>query len=122
MAAHAGASTDDTVPSRDEVTATLTAVGGSFEMEEVVIRGIPTRTWKTAPATLRSVFELSPLHGDKDFLVPIQQAERIVEKLTAEKVPCKLVVKPGAGHGWAGMDKELVLFADWFDEHLAKKK
>ncbi len=61
-------------------------------------------------------------HGDKDFLVPIQQAERIVEKLKAEKVPCKLVVKAGAGHGWAGMDKELMLFADWFDEHLAKKK
>ena len=38
-------------------------------MEEVVIRGIPTRTWKTAPADLRAVFELSALHGDKDFLV-----------------------------------------------------
>ena len=54
--------------------------------------------------------------------MPIQQAERIFEKLTAEKVPCKLVVKVGPGHGWAGMDKKLVLFADWFDEHLAKKK
>jgi long-chain acyl-CoA synthetase len=60
---------DDAVPTRAEVTATLTVPGGSFEMEEVVIRGIPTRTWKTAPATLRSVFELSALHGDKDFLI-----------------------------------------------------
>ena len=57
------------VPSRAEVTATLTAPGGAFEMEQVVIRGIPTRTWKTAPASLRAVFELSALHGDKDFLV-----------------------------------------------------
>lgn len=57
------------VPSRAEVTATLTAPGGAFEMEEVVIRGIPTRTWKSAPASLRAVFELSALHGDKDFLV-----------------------------------------------------
>jgi len=60
---------DETVPTRSEVTATLTAPGGAFEMEEVVIRGIPTRTWKTAPASLRAVFELSALHGDKDFLV-----------------------------------------------------
>ena len=60
-------------------------------------------------------------HGDKDYLVPLQQAERMIDKLKAAKVPCKLVVKPGAGHGWAGMDKELTQFADWFDEHLAKK-
>jgi long-chain acyl-CoA synthetase len=60
---------DDVAPTRSEVTATLTAPGGPFEMEEVVIRGIPTRTWKTAPASLRAVFELSALHGDKDFLV-----------------------------------------------------
>ena len=38
-------------------------------METLTIRGIPTRTWKSAPATLRSVLELSTLHGDKDFLV-----------------------------------------------------
>jgi long-chain acyl-CoA synthetase len=59
----------DEVPSRAEVTATLTAAGGPFEMEDVIIRGIPSRTWKTAPANLRAVFELSALHGDKDFLV-----------------------------------------------------
>jgi long-chain acyl-CoA synthetase len=52
-----------------EATATLTAPGQPFEMEELSIRGIPTRTWKTAPATLRSVLELSLLHGEKDFLV-----------------------------------------------------
>ncbi len=52
-----------------EATATLTAPGQLFEMEEVTIRGVPTRTWKSAPATLRSVLELSALHGDKDFLV-----------------------------------------------------
>ncbi len=61
-------------------------------------------------------------HGDKDYLVPLQQAERMIDKLKAAKVPCKLVVKPGAGHGWAGMDKEMTQFADWFDEYLAKKK
>ena len=63
------AAPDDAVPTRADVTATLTAAGGPFEMEDVVIRGIPTRTWKTSPVSLRAVFELSALHGDKDFLV-----------------------------------------------------
>jgi long-chain acyl-CoA synthetase len=57
------------IPTLAEATATLTAAGQPFEMETLSIRGIPTRTWKTAPATLRSVLELSSLHGDKDFLV-----------------------------------------------------
>ncbi len=57
------------VPRLAEATAILTAPGQPFEMEELTIRGVPTRTWKSAPATLRSVLELSALHGDKDFLV-----------------------------------------------------
>jgi acetyl esterase/lipase len=59
-------------------------------------------------------------HGDADTLVPIQQAEIIVEKLKAVGVDAKLVVKPGAAHGWPGQDKELAIFADWFDAHLKK--
>jgi long-chain acyl-CoA synthetase len=57
------------LPTLAEATAVLTAPGQTFEMETVPLRGIPTRTWKTAPATLRNVLELSALHGDKDFLV-----------------------------------------------------
>ncbi|HWE98406.1 MAG TPA: class I adenylate-forming enzyme family protein, partial [Caulobacteraceae bacterium] len=49
--------------------ALLTAPGMPFEMETVTIRGIPTRTWKNAPPTLRSVVELGRTHGDKFFLV-----------------------------------------------------
>jgi long-chain acyl-CoA synthetase len=52
-----------------EATATLTAPGQTFEMEDLTIRGIRTRTWKQAPASLRSVLELSSLHGDSDYLV-----------------------------------------------------
>jgi acetyl esterase/lipase len=59
-------------------------------------------------------------HGDADKLVPIQQAEIIVEKLKAAGVDAKLVVKPGGGHGWPGQDKDLITFADWFDAHLKK--
>jgi long-chain acyl-CoA synthetase len=52
-----------------EATATLTAPGQGFEMETLTIRGVPTRTWKKAPSTLRSVLEMSALHGDQTFLV-----------------------------------------------------
>jgi long-chain acyl-CoA synthetase len=56
-------------PSIAEVTATLTAPGQLFEMEEVTIRGVPTRTWKHAPPSLRVVLENSRAQGDRPFLV-----------------------------------------------------
>jgi long-chain acyl-CoA synthetase len=59
----------DQLPTLAEVTATLTAPGQTFEMEVLTIRGVTTRTWKSAPSTLRTVLELSALHGDQDFLV-----------------------------------------------------
>ncbi len=62
------------------------------------------------------------IHGDKDELVPLQQAERIIKKYQDEKVPCELVVKKGVAHGWPGLDKDLLTIADWFDKHLAKKE
>ena len=47
----------------------LTAPGAPFEMETVEIRGLPTRVWKNAPPTLRSVLEAGRAHGEKTFLV-----------------------------------------------------
>ena len=49
--------------------AALTAPGAPFEMEDRVIRGIPTRVWKNAPPSLRAVFEGSRAHGELPFLV-----------------------------------------------------
>ena len=60
------------------------------------------------------------IHGDADKLVPIQQAELIVDKLRQAGVEAKLVVKPGAAHGWPGLDKDVSTLADWFDQHLRK--
>ncbi len=57
------------MPSVEEATATLTTPGALFEMDEAEIRGITTRIWKHAPATLRNILELSAFHGDSDFLV-----------------------------------------------------
>ena len=56
-----------------------------------------------------------------DTLVPIQQSELMIAKLKEFDVPCELVVKKGADHGWAGIDKDMATIADWFDKHLAKK-
>jgi len=52
-----------------EAHARLTAPGAPFEMEERVIRGVPTRVWKNAPPTLRDLFVAGRAHGDKVFLV-----------------------------------------------------
>jgi len=49
--------------------AMLTAPGMPFEMEELDIRGVKTRTWKNAPPSLRDVLLLAKTHGEKVFLV-----------------------------------------------------
>lgn len=60
------------------------------------------------------------IHGDADKLVPIQQAQTMIDKLKAAGVTAELITHPGRGHGWAGMDKDVKTIADWFDRHLAK--
>lgn len=60
-------------------------------------------------------------HGDADTLVPLQQSEAIVARLQGAGVEARLVVKPGAGHGWLSMTKDMEAFADWFDAHLKAK-
>jgi len=62
------------------------------------------------------------IHGDADVLVPIQQAETIIEKLKAAGVECELVVRKGAGHGWPNLNKDMAILADWFDKHLKPTK
>jgi long-chain acyl-CoA synthetase len=52
-----------------EIRAELTAPGQLFEMEEIDIGGMAIRAWKNAPPTLRSVLDLSAMHGDKPFVV-----------------------------------------------------
>jgi acetyl esterase/lipase len=64
------------------------------------------------------------IHGDADKLVPIYQA-RLFEKRCQELgTPIKLVVREDKDHGWPELEKDIELFADWFDDHLrgAKKQ
>jgi acetyl esterase/lipase len=59
------------------------------------------------------------IHGDADKLVPIQQAELIVDKLKTTGVPAEVVVKKGAAHGWPNLPDDMKTIADWFDKYLA---
>jgi acetyl esterase/lipase len=58
------------------------------------------------------------IHGDADKLVPVQQAQSWVARATEGGVEAKRIVKPGAAHGWAGMEKDMATIVDWFDAHL----
>ncbi len=58
-----------TLMSIAEADAQLTAPGQMFEIDEVVIRGVPTKIWKNAPATLADILKLSRSYGDQTFIV-----------------------------------------------------
>jgi acetyl esterase/lipase len=83
------------------------------------------------PTRLKIAREISPayhvtaddpptliIHGDKDRLVPLQQSELIIGKFEEAGVPCKLIVKPGAAHGWPKWQDDMRAIVDWFDQHL----
>ena len=57
------------VRSLGEIEALLCAPGAPFEMEVVEIRGVPTRVWKNAPASLAALAAVGRSHGDATFLV-----------------------------------------------------
>ena len=42
----------------------------------------------------------------------------MLEKLKAAGVPCDIIVKPGCGHSWPGIEKDSPSIADWFDKYL----
>ncbi len=53
----------------DQANEQLTSKPGLFNFEEIDIRGVPTRVWKAAPPSLRTVLDISRAHGAKDYLV-----------------------------------------------------
>ena len=58
-----------------QAQALMTAPGQKFEMDEVEIRGVPTRVWKNAPPTLAFLIQASRMHGDRVFT--IHENERV---------------------------------------------
>ena len=47
----------------------MIGAGGPFAMTEIEVRGVPVRVFDSAPPTMRSVWELAALHGDKTYVV-----------------------------------------------------
>lgn len=58
------------------------------------------------------------IHGDKDYLVPLQQSESIVAKFKEVKVAHNFIIKEGGSHGWRSREVEEKNFVDWFDKYL----
>ena len=52
-----------------QVWSELTAPGAPFETREIEVRGVPIKTYVTAPNSLREVWLGSAAHGDRDYLV-----------------------------------------------------
>jgi acetyl esterase/lipase len=87
------------------------------EEQKAIAREVSPIYWVTekAPPTLI-------IHGDEDKVVPIEQAQRLIEKLKQAKVPAKLEVRKGRAHGWTDTKPDVELMLDWFNQHLATKK
>jgi acetyl esterase/lipase len=60
--------------------------------------------------------------GTKDLLVPYSQAVNFIEKMKENNIPCQLITKQGAAHGWPynkADDQEMI---KWFETYLLKSK
>ena len=47
----------------------LTADGAAFAMTEIEVRGHPMRVYNGAPATMRNIWEIGQMHGDKTYVI-----------------------------------------------------
>jgi long-chain acyl-CoA synthetase len=47
----------------------LTAPGAPFAMSDIVVRGIPMRVFDSAPADMRVIWQMTPAHADKTYVV-----------------------------------------------------
>ncbi len=63
------------------------------------------------------------IHGDADGLVPVSNSHEMYAALQAHGVESKLVIIPGADHGFRGADADLAMTAlvDWFVVHLGAR-
>jgi acetyl esterase/lipase len=59
--------------------------------------------------------------GTNDLLVPYSQAVTFIEKLKENKVPCQLILKQGAAHGWPYSKADDEAMIKWFEKYLPAK-
>jgi acetyl esterase/lipase len=87
------------------------------EEQKAIAKKVSPIYWATekAPPTLI-------ISGDADNVVPVEQSQRLIEKLEQARVPAKLEIRKGRGHGWPDTKPDVALMLDWFNQHLATKK
>src|SRR5271156_433082 len=89
-----------------DANAALTAAGQLFEMEELDIRGVPTRIWKNAPPSLRAVLDMSLGHGDAVFLVYEDERTTFAEHY---RIACTLAHRLRSSFGIAQGDRVAII-------------
>jgi acetyl esterase/lipase len=58
------------------------------------------------------------IHGDADQAVPLQQSERLVDRLKQANVAARLIVREGMRLAWPGWESDSESIAEWFDVRL----
>jgi acetyl esterase/lipase len=99
----------------------LRVYGGAFGITEKTTDEELERLARTLSPIYGDLKNMPPtliIHGDSDLLVPLQQSQRFIGKLEELKIPCKLEIRPGKGHGWPGIESEATVLADWFEKYL----
>ena len=106
-------------------------VAGAFDFTKLVDSTFTYQAVTDSLARIQLIKQVSPIyevspddppvllvHGDTDFVVPLQQSQSMIKKLEEAKVPNRLILKKGGMHGWRDMDVEQKEMADWFDKYL----
>jgi long-chain acyl-CoA synthetase len=82
-----------------EVDALLTAPGSRLEMDEAVIRGVPTRIWKHTPPDLGFLVRHSRSHGDRLFTIFEQERVSFEASFRATAALAAELARLGVGKG-----------------------
>jgi acetyl esterase/lipase len=86
----------------------------SGKLRSAAVEFSPLRQVSTTP-TLPFLL----IHGDADQVVPLSHSTRFVDAVQQAGGHAELIVKPGGGHPWLTIRREVQQMVDWFDRHMA---
>jgi acetyl esterase/lipase len=98
------------------------AEGSHFRTDFPALQFEPERAGEYSPL-LHVTADDAPslmIHGDQDQLVTLDHSQKILAAFEEQKVPTRLVVIEGAGHGFTGEDaaRAAGAWVGWFNERL----
>ena len=84
----------------EEAVAQVCAPGTMFEIQEVEVRGVPTRVFAGTPPSLRALFDLVRMRGDAEFLVYEDERWSVADTFAqADAIGALLVERYDVGRG-----------------------